>query len=250
MSLKSTIDSNVQVFTAPPASSTNFNFPNNPGVVIAGGDVGFFDLSATIANSPSAPSSAQTLTAIGAVDTVTGQTVISGPVPQGLGTLTLAKPGKILVTPTNLNFPVTGVGATSPTKSFFIKNLKQNQSAGRRDQGAWRTLHSKSSVRPIRDCAARSQQDWGQVRSDQFKGLCGPRQSVSDRTPSTAMESAILRASRHHQAATCFGPALATANAMVIGEQPLTQPPCHRKMHSDTWIRKRNLSEGRQTSTV
>ena len=83
LSLKSTIDGNIQTTPASPVSSTNFNF--GPALVIAGGDTGTFDLTGTIANSPGIFTSTQSLAAIGAIDGVSKQTVISGTVPQTLG---------------------------------------------------------------------------------------------------------------------------------------------------------------------
>lgn len=89
MSMKSAVDGLVQNSAGTPASSTSFNF--NLAIVIAGGDTGFFDLSGTIANSPGTSSSTQMLTAIGAVDGVSGNPVVSVTVPQTVGTINLTQ---------------------------------------------------------------------------------------------------------------------------------------------------------------
>jgi len=141
LSLKSTIDNNPQTTPANPAGSSNFNF--GPTLVIPGGDTGFFDLSVTIASSPSGNASTQSLAAVGAVDG-SGHIVIVGTTPQTLGSISLAS-----TSPTPTSTP-TPTATPTPTVPAVVK-----VSTGLVNFGKVKVGTSKSKVVSLTDTASK-----------------------------------------------------------------------------------------------
>jgi hypothetical protein len=139
LSLKSTIDNNPQTTQANSVGSSNFNF--GPTLVIPGGDTGFFDLSVTIASSPSGNASTQSIAAVGAVDG-SGHIVIVGTTPQTLGSISLTSASPTS-TPTPTATPTPTVPAVVKVSTWLV------------NFGKVRVGTSKSKVVSLTDTASK-----------------------------------------------------------------------------------------------